>query len=176
MKKLLYRLTGNMPCRLIDIEGEPYLERYYVGCFLGITVYLHRFVSADGDRSLHDHPWKLAVSAVLCGSYHERRLVHLDTKQRTGMLTKLIHVKWLNIIRGSDFHQIINAKPETWTLFIHTKKSKGWGFLTCNRAVVGRGTAKVMYDMPFDINASNEWWKTAHKGKHATREPMDGVK
>ena len=43
--KLLFKLTAGLRCKLIDREGAPYLERYYLGRLFGVTFYLHRFVS-----------------------------------------------------------------------------------------------------------------------------------
>jgi hypothetical protein len=43
------------------------------------------------------------------------------------------------------------------------------------RTLVSRLRVGERVHMPFDINASNEWWKSAHIGNHATRERMVGV-
>ncbi len=173
MKQLLYKFTANKPCRLIDIDGAPYLERYYLGTFLGWTFYLHRFVSGDGDRSLHDHPWKRAVSVVLAGSYRESRLDYLNTEHTCGMNTTERVVRWFNIIRGSDFHQILDAKPNTWTLFMHSSRSKGWGFLKIsNMRLMENETAEVVYHQPFDALATIDWHLSAPVGTEANREPM----
>lgn len=173
MKKLLFKYTANKPCRLIDIDGKPYLERYYLGCILGWTFYLHRFVSGDGDRSLHDHPWRMALSFVLSGAYTEARLIELDTSERIGMRIKFGTVRFFNIIKGNDFHQIMKAKPDTWTLFVHSPRCKGWGFLstTKNSTMVGE-TSSIKYDQPFDPLSSLNWHLKAKLGKDEAREPV----
>ena len=57
VRRVLFNLSGRFPCRFINRNPEErYLERYYLGKCLGLTFYLHRFVSPDGDEEVHDHP------------------------------------------------------------------------------------------------------------------------
>lgn len=122
--KLLYRVSGKLPLRVITARGdrpEPYLERYSLLRSRWLTIYLHRFVRRDQDLELHDHPWP-ALSLVLAGQYRERRLM-------SGMKLVERDVKRLNLVRSHQFHMIVAAAPETWTLFIHGPKRKHWGFL-----------------------------------------------
>lgn len=130
IKKLLYNFSGNLPCRLIDIDGNPYLERYFIGKIFGITFYLHRFVSADTERNVHDHPWGWAFALVLAGGYQEERLQYFDLKS-DGWVSKNrnIHRGKINVINAPVFHRIGSAEPETYTLFVHGPRIKGWGFL-----------------------------------------------
>ena len=55
INRLLFNLTKRMPCKLINVHGEPYLERYFAGELFGVTFYLHRFLSCDGDE--HPDAW-----------------------------------------------------------------------------------------------------------------------
>lgn len=169
IKKLLFNLGANLPCRLITIEGNPYLERYYIGKIFGITFYLHRFVSADTERNVHDHPWGWAFAIVLAGGYKEERLQYFDLK-RDGWVSKTrnIHRGKINIINAPVFHRIGDAKPETYTLFVHGPRTKGWGFL---RLV--KDEPIVMYHQPYDVKASKGWDKTAPKGHCAGREEFN---
>ena len=105
IRRALFRYTARRPCRLIDIEGRPYLERYYLGSLFGVTAYLHRFVGYDSDREVHDHPW---------------------------------------------------------TLFVHGRRFKTWGFLR-------RGRSGARYFQPFDVNATRRWWERAPLGRDADR-------
>lgn len=115
INKLLYFITGFLHCRLINRKDkDPYLERY----FITSKVYLHRFVSPDVDHTIHDHPWLWAVSFIIVGEYLE--------KLRYG---KPKIIRWFNFFGPNHFHQIINAKPGTWTLFFTGEKCKEWGFL-----------------------------------------------
>lgn len=107
--KLLYFITGYLHCRVICVNGKPYLERYYIAK----NIYIHRFVSADGDRHVHDHPWDWAFSLILLGSYMER-LNNDDKVKRT----------FFNYIPKYYFHQIILVSSPTWTLFCHGKRFK----------------------------------------------------
>jgi len=128
--KLLYKLSCRLPFRAIDIEGQPYLERYALGQLFGSTFYLHRFISSDDERKVHNHPWSHSLAIVLTGGYIEERMQYLDVK--LGPVCRLInrHVWRISIINGAAFHRILNPQPETWTLFIHsTHRRQAWGFL-----------------------------------------------
>lgn len=175
IKKLLFNLSGKLPCRLIDIDGNPYLERYFIGKMFGITFYLHRFVSADTERNVHDHPWGWAFALVLAGGYQEERLQYFDLKS-DGWVSKNrnIHRGKINVINAPVFHRIGSAEPETYTLFVHGPRIKGWGFLESFDLTDGRGTRPVVhYHQPFDVKASKGWEKTAPKGHCAGREDFN---
>ncbi|MGL4233216.1 MAG: hypothetical protein ACRDAM_15970 [Casimicrobium sp.] len=146
-KRILYRLTNNRPLRVIDEDGRPYLERYFLFRALGVRCYLHRFVGDDPARGLHDHPWPWALSIILAGWYREHR--------RDGVRI----VRWFNWLNGDRFHRvtlpttftdclkdalrrsrsgrtlIIADADQTqndntcWSLFIHRDRAtKPWGF------------------------------------------------
>ena len=136
INRLLYRLTASMPARLIKLDGRPYLERYYVGRLFGVTFYLHRFVSSDSERELHNHPWTWARALVLCGGYDEEAVTDLSANAVDGCVTTLRRVRLWNRINGNHFHRIVAVSPGTWTLFFHGPRAvlpgdwmKGWGFL-----------------------------------------------
>ena len=174
MRRLLYRLTNRLPCRIISDDGQPYLERYHV-CSLGkIRVYLHRFVGSDPDRGLHSHPWSWAMSLVLSGWYFEERFSGTDKPV-------LRRVKWLNILLGESFHRVVMpaADAECWTLFIHRQADTGrrWGFLRPFPRVEGEGAGRVFaerlvftpYTYPGGGTSSGEWWKLVPKGRDEPR-------
>lgn len=130
IRRFLMGLSARLPAREITRgDGEPYLERYYVGRLFGWTFYLHRFLSGDEGVHLHDHPWRLSWSLILCGRYRETRLRRIDgdgvhTRQRRFRPGRL------NIIRGTDFHRIdLPDGREAWTLFVHGRRIRRWGFL-----------------------------------------------
>jgi hypothetical protein len=130
---------------------------------------LHRIVRPDAERFTHNHPWLWGVAFVLAGWYLERRLKNVvlfsdGDFQAQGAATKF--VRWFNRVDSNDFHRIVNARAETWTLFIRgpsAKRSdgtlKGWGFLQ------NGGFSP-------HPSASSRWWETAPKGKDAGREPL----
>lgn len=169
----LYRITASLPCRLIHRgKDERYLERYWVGRLIGCTAYLHRFVASDADEWVHDHPWRWSVAIVLTGGYREERLEWFDPA--TGWfahIRKLGGWRRINIIKGGDFHRIIDCTPETWTLFIHGRRIKGWGFLKytqCRPPEPGMTT----YHQPYNIAATVDWHTTRPAGCNADRAPL----
>jgi hypothetical protein len=124
---ILYFITGFLPCRIISINKKSYLERYY----LGGGWFIHRFLSNDGDRHVHNHPWTWAMSFIICGSYLEK----LYDKS-------IVNRKWFNLIRRDTYHQIVSIEPKTWTLFVHSKhRYHTWGFIGKN----GYEDAKVLH-------------------------------
>lgn len=164
--RLLYNLTANRPCRLIHRKpGEPYLERYWLFSLFGVTAYLHRFVAADIDEGPHDHPWTIAIAWVLAGGYTEQR-GHIHPRNGFSGTDRQIKRGRINLIQGHNFHRIKTAKPETWTLFIHTKHSQPWGFILPNTAA---GTHGAIYHQPFSTNTQG-WHTHAPTGKNAGRE------
>jgi len=168
MRKLLYKITANLPCRLINIGDEPYLERYFLGKILGVTFYLHRFVSADTEREVHDHPWGWAFALVLAGGYWEERLIHFDMETGWASRYRKIRCGQINIIGAPIFHRIGNAHLETYTLFVHGARIKSWGFLSFFQ---GNRLEKSVtkYHQPYDVKKSSGWEKTVLKGRDVNR-------
>lgn len=161
ISRILFALSGRLPCRIISDNGQPYLERYYLFTLLGTRVYLHRFVGSDPDRGVHDHPWHWAFSIILQGWYYERR--------RSG--TRM--VRWFNWLTGDTFHRVIlpadHGVHECWTLFAHrAQDSKSWGFL---RDVNIEG-CQVFEEYRYNGGAKPiDWWLTAPIGLLVKRQP-----
>ncbi len=157
IRTLLYKLSGRLPCRLINDGQRPYLERYYLGRAFGRTWYLHRFVGSDPARGLHDHPWSNAVSFVLAGSYLE--------ETRTGTR----RVRWFNRLTGDSFHRVVipDGSKHVWTLFGHGPYTKRWGFIRpIDSAVDGE---QLLLWVPHqyqtdEASGKQRWWDTAPKG------------
>lgn len=169
IRKTLYRLTGHLRCRLIKISGQPYLERYFLCRFGETTVYLHRFVSGDGDREVHDHPFRWSFSWVLAGHYWEEVLSCLCLRDGFISTERLRSRFSVNVIGPQKFHRIARAQPETWTLFVHGPRFKHWGFFSLD-SLEGGGPA-IVYHNPHDA-ADPDWHLQAPKGAAAGREPM----
>lgn len=168
INRILYQLTARLPTRLIRIGDRPYLERYYVGQVLGVTVYLHRFVNCDGDRDVHDHPWTWSVGMPLTGRYHERRLRYLDpVDPDRGMVCDLRIIRRFqpNLIRARTFHRIAWVRRGTWTLFMHGRRVKAWGFMD-------RQHDGIRYRQPLDTNGGTPWWHWAPPGRDSGRETL----
>lgn len=172
IRRILYRLTANLPCRLISRDGEsPYLERYFLFQLGPITGYLHRFVDADGDEEVHDHPWR-AAALCLVGGYREERAV-LDSEQGWRSAYRRIFPGRINTIGLRDFHRISNPEPETWTLFVHARRVKAWGFL--RTWFSKEGERITVYHRP-PKKCDPLWWRKAPRGSEAGREPYGGAK
>lgn len=164
LNKLLYKITENLPCRIIAMEkGTPYLERYYIGCVLGVSFYLHRFVGVDGDNHVHDHPWSWAKVIILTGYYFEEVVVALDIKE--GWISRIVVRSWYNSLDPQTFHRILTTRPGTWTLFFHGERVKTWGFLK----KIPEGTK---YYQPYDVKENINWWEKVPLGKNSTREKL----
>ncbi|MCP5137382.1 MAG: hypothetical protein H6981_11350 [Gammaproteobacteria bacterium] len=164
MRTLLYRLTSNRPCRLITIDEKPYLERYFLARFWGLTIYLHRFVSSDDERAVHDHPWSWSAALILAGGYREERLKHFDPETGWASQWRRLFPGRINWINTRAFHRITAPKPNTWTLFIHGPRVKSWGFLEKTE----RG---LEYLLPQKCVGQRNWWETAPRGELAGRVP-----
>lgn len=168
--RLLFALTARLPCRLIAIGEQPYLERYYVGQVLGITAYLHRFVRADDERQVHDHPWRWAVSLILAGGYLEERVTALCPDRGWLVALRRMRPGHVNTIGPGDFHRITKTRPETWTLFVHGARFKSWGFYERLE-----GIRTIVYHQPLDAASSAAWYRRAPPGRDAGREPFGGT-
>lgn len=162
----LFNISGNLHCRLIKINGRPYIERYYLGTIFGVTFYLHRYLDPDGDRDRHDHPWLWSVGIPLTGGYTEERVRWLDPKH--GPVCVMRKIRWLmpNFIMAAAAHRIASVKPNTWTLFFHYKRVKGWGFFKHTP-----GTPGVLYHQ--HLSATSESWPLwTPLGRYVAREPF----
>lgn len=168
VRKMLFNYTANLPVRLIGRHDEngvyvPYLERYHVGKIFGRTVYLHRFVASDADEEVHDHPWD-SFSYIIVGAYLEERLTGMCSIDHWKSVDRMVYSCSINHIKSNDFHMIKQVIPETWTLFVHKPRIKGWGFL---RKEVDKSTT---YHQPYDVASSSKWWESAPTGKDSSRE------
>lgn len=179
MNKLLYLLTAGLPCKQIMLDGRPYLERYYLGTLLGVTFYLHRFISSDTERHLHNHPWNWGRALVLSGGYVEESVRDICPHAGpSGCILNRRYIHWWNKVDGRFFHRISNAKPGTWTLFFHGRRAtvddkgetlKGWGFL--DTLAMDREPYRTVF---FHLHPPSNlrWWLTAPKGRDAGRVLM----
>lgn len=177
----LFELTAELPCRIIQRDGQPYLERYFVSddyydrflCIPGYT-YIHRFVGGGEDEALHDHPWPCS-SDILHGHYTEKRLVDANTISER----KLTPVN-RNIINLYQPHQICNPAPETWTLFRTKNRERSWNFYT---PIAGENAYKMInykdYLNQHDRDSAGQrarfdWWNANNcpTGSTADREHL----
>jgi len=147
----LHRFCIGRPCRVIPSGGKPYLVRVYLGHWRGWRLYLHRFVSRDAERWVHDHPFD-GRSLVLSGGYVEEVLHTLSAEPVR------YRRRWFNAVPAHKLHRIVEVEPDTWTLFHHGPHKHGWGFL--EPIDTEDGSLALLYHNPFDQNDSSgaHWW------------------
>lgn len=125
MDNLCWWVVTRFPNRhiIIYVEDRPYLLRFYIkrnGRLPGI--YLHRFLSGDLDRDLHNHPWKKSYSLILYGKYKEERY------DGSEIMSRVLSPGNVNVIRYNDFHRIDLITKGVWTLFVSGDVVQAWGF------------------------------------------------
>lgn len=159
---ILKWLTARMPAKGIDLHGKHYIERYHVLTLGKLTLLLHRYFSADGDRHQHDHPHRWSLGIPLIGGYTEERLQALCPNR--GAITKLVHIRpwrW-NYISWNRFHRIASVRPGSWTLFITYNRRKFWGELRPDE----RKPSQLTYrPVPDTSPTPRSWYKTAKTGR-----------
>jgi hypothetical protein len=154
LRQILFRLSAYCRCRVINgPDQKPYLERYHLLCLpFNYRLYLHRFVASDPGRGLHNHPWKHALSFLLCGEYEETRMRSAIADNE--LETRRLGAGRLNFINGSVFHRVnIRENSECWSLFLHGPKAKGWGFIQ------QRGYTD--HHLVVEQSSNPLWWKNA---------------
>jgi hypothetical protein len=120
------------------VNGEPYLERYYV--FLKdrnrfpFNIFVHKFLKSDPD-DVHDHPWPY-FTVILKGGYwewipvfntHGAKIHEYCVWRRPGSF---------RFARANTYHRIeLDPDVECWTLFMPGVKQRDWGFLVKDRWV-----------------------------------------
>lgn len=107
-------------------SGAPYMTRILFPRVFGVRPMLHHIHRPDYDRDLHDHPWAWSVSILLRGSYDEERPAPCHHSDCTRTVKR--HVRWLNVIRASDWHRISELHGNVWTLFVTGPRVQKWGF------------------------------------------------
>lgn len=143
----LMRMTAGKPMRIIEINGEPYLERYYMGRLFGRQIWLHRFLRNDGERHVHCHPWS-ALSIILTGEYWEEVPGHNEDLSLPDYLHR--PAPCLNWIPAEKRHRIASVNPDTWSLMIVGKRTgRGWFFYHPDGSVTP------------GVSGSADWHKTA---------------
>lgn len=175
----MLELTANMPCKQINVNDAPYFQRYYAGTFNNgneeIDLWLHRFLSADGDEHLHWHSMNMH-SAVICGYYSEEYLDQLMRPikyqfgghcERGHFSSDITRNYLINLCAAAndnwplrrmprnarpilmhDIHRINEIDPGTWTvLFVKPERIPMWGFIDNNGNIETRPTS------------GRDWWK-----------------
>lgn len=174
IRRFLYWLTNHLPAREIKgDDGEPYLERYYIGRLFGVQAYIHRFVAPDPGRDLHDHPWAWAWSFILSGGYIERRQAGVGAPE----CVTYHEAPGFNKLRGTDFHRIQHIYNTTnyddcWTLFIHGHNVKKWGFLQPVHDHTWNAPVQIWRQHVYQggNDSAGTWWENCPKGRELRAE------
>ena len=142
LRNALLWLSARLPKPRVIYDregGTPYLSRWYlIGNFntdvefagqsseptkrRPFELYLHRFHRSDDDSTLHNHPWRWALSLVLVGGYSEERRVGDRVVRRNVWPLRF------NFVRGSDYHRVDLFGQDAWTLFLVGPKVSSWYF------------------------------------------------
>lgn len=136
----LMLITRMMPMKTIQVNGEDYLQRYFVGKDdHGNQDWLHRFLRADGERHHHSHPWAADIT-ILCGWYLE------EVRRKTGsVFDRMVFEGDETFIDPDRMHRIIDVKPNTWThMRVYAGREPHWYFIDDN------GEKKQMDTSPED--------------------------
>lgn len=157
LTSLLSRLTASRPMRLIEIDGNPYLERYHMATLGAFQVWLHHFVRNDAERHVHDHPWS-ALSVILTGGYTEEvaeaAQTHDTSHHTISRHTRQFVAPALNLITGRHMHRITEVTRGTWTLMlVGPRHGRGWFFYD-------DGPEGIRRRQPF-ASTPDDWWRTA---------------
>lgn len=132
-------LGGSARDRRPDAElgwKRTWLDRF-IGRFIAIRV--HRIISSDDVRALHDHPWWF-VTVIMRGGYLE--VLPIDQEQPPERDRYDTNNFWrapgdVVFHRGADRHRLeLGQGRECWTFFIMGPISRDWGFHTADQGWV----------------------------------------
>jgi hypothetical protein len=99
--------------------GEKF-TRYALWRTRWFNIYLHQLNAPNWHDNCHDHPWNF-VAVLLWRGYLERAEGR-NVRRRVGSL----------LYRRAEFsHNVITPYGTSWSLCITGKKSRDWGFQTC---------------------------------------------
>ena len=136
MIKQLFQRWGRYRVIMDRVDGEPYLERYYVflrdrGRF-PFNIFVHKFLKSDPD-DVHDHPWPFAT-VILKGGYWEWRPQFDAQGKKTGEIAKWCGPGSFRTAQATTYHRIeLDPDITCWTLFMPGAKQRDWGFLVKNK-------------------------------------------
>ena len=124
MKSILFNLLRKIPHTVINDECAPTLGPLLFRWFLfrspWVTVMLHCFLRSDNDRAFHDHPWDFI--SFLLTPYVEHTPYGVFEHKRFSI-----------VMRPAEWrHWVETLHPKTWTLVVHFRRRRVWGFITAS--------------------------------------------
>jgi len=105
-----------------------YLRRWNLIVTPWFSIKVHNIRLPDGDRALHDHPWRF-TSIILKGGYTEE--IPMDPGQGYGLWnTEFIRRGRFSrhTVQAAGLHRIHWVDPDTWTLVFTRGHERVWGF------------------------------------------------
>lgn len=117
--------------KIVDPDGNPYLDRLYIFRCPLFGLMLHKIRAADFDRTPHNHPWGITQkssfwSYVVKGGYTEELATILGDRLVNGRTET--HRRGWHAFGLDDVHRISAVEPGTVTFVVSGRKRSGWGF------------------------------------------------
>jgi hypothetical protein len=114
-----------MERRDIKPQDKDYLIRWIVLQCPWFSVYVHKFLSSDDERALHDHPWNF-FSIILKGAYKEHCWMNKYGNPTVCNIRKMGSIGY----REANWkHRVELITPTVWTLMlVSPRKRAKWGF------------------------------------------------
>lgn len=119
------KMASRKPDVVIGPPEDPYLLRWWViprNKFFNI--YLHRVLTSDDDRALHDHPF-MNVSYIIRGGYDEHTILNGGVNKRVKRKAGSFKVR---LPSAAHRLEITPDLGEAITLFITGPRVRHWGF------------------------------------------------
>jgi hypothetical protein len=105
---------------------EPCMIRYTILECRFFRIAIHKFITADSERPMHDHPCNM-WSFIFKGSYTE------EYKESQNGITitraKTFTAPTIRRIPAEHIHRIIHTEP-AWSIIFSTPSFREWGFHT----------------------------------------------
>lgn len=111
-------LMKYLPYKDVLKDGSLYMRRFYLLKTRWFSVFLHYLAKSDEDRFNHCHPWNW-IAILLTGTYVE--------EDESGY-----HKRWplWPRFRKAEYSHRLHLSKPIWTLFIHFRRRRRWGFWT----------------------------------------------
>lgn len=121
IRRLFGRRTG-WSHDVVNLAGDPYLERWILWLGPCGSLRLHRFWRGDNERALHDHPWPFVTFPLQ--AYREVYWC----RRRGRELERTVRAFRFAFRRGTHRHIVRLLVVPTWTIVWAGPKSREWGF------------------------------------------------
>ncbi len=117
-------------------------------------IYLHKWNKPDPRPTPHNHPWPF-ISFILKGFYDEIKMQDIGGGTRVELPRKF--VKWVNVVKRTDFHAVCGVLEGTISLMFVGKTHEDWGYWDDGKYV------------NYDKHPHSEEFKAALKARNESR-------